>query len=288
MSKRTLLIALAASVAVLAAAIQVVGARGENIAPVYEGWMPNADGSFDLLFGYFNRNWDEELDVAVGPNNTITPGEFDRGQPTHFYPRRSRFVFRVHVPKDFGKQEVVWTLTTNGKTERAYGTLRPEYIIDKGVLQANSGSNLGAYPDNVAPVLKVEGAQTREAKVTAPITLAAVATDDGQPKPAPMRPIGAGAIQVPTAATGLRFSWVVYRGPAAAVTFDPPQFSAWEDYRDGRNSPYSPGWSTPPVPAGNKWVVRATFSEPGTYVLRALAHDGALATTQDFTINVTR
>jgi hypothetical protein len=46
-------------------------------------------------------------------------------------------MFRVQVPKDFGERVVVWTLTTNGRTERAYGTLKAGYIIDKGVLQAN-------------------------------------------------------------------------------------------------------------------------------------------------------
>ena len=38
-------------------------ARGQNVVPVYEGFWRNADGSFDLLFGYYNRNWDEEIDV---------------------------------------------------------------------------------------------------------------------------------------------------------------------------------------------------------------------------------
>ena len=38
-------------------------ARGQNIAPVYEGFWRNADGSFDLMFGYYNRNWEEQIDV---------------------------------------------------------------------------------------------------------------------------------------------------------------------------------------------------------------------------------
>jgi len=78
----------------------------------------------------------------------------------------------------------------------------------------------------------------------------------------------------------------VYRGAGSKVTFDPPQFEAWEDYRDGRNSPYSEGWEPPPVPADGKWAVRATFSEPGTYVLRCLAHDGGLSTAEDVTVVV--
>ena len=62
--------------------------------------------------------------------------------------------------------------------------------------------------------------------------------------------------------------------------FDPPQFAQWEDYRDGRNSPWSAGWEPPPVPADNRWTARATFSQPGTYVLRALVHDGGLMTSE--------
>jgi len=51
-----------------------------------------------MLFGYMNRNWEEEVVVPVGPNNNLTPGQPDQGQPTHFYPRRQRFVFKVTVP----------------------------------------------------------------------------------------------------------------------------------------------------------------------------------------------
>ena len=90
-------------------------ARGQNIAPVYEGFWLNDDGSYDLYFGYYNRNWEEELDVPIGPGNNIEPGGPDSGQPTHFFPRRSQFVFKVTVPADFGTKEVVWSLTSNGE-----------------------------------------------------------------------------------------------------------------------------------------------------------------------------
>src|SRR5439155_27053965 len=90
---------------------------GQNVSPAYEGWEQNGDGSFNFLFGYMNRNWEEEIDVAVGPDNDIQPGGPDRGQPTRFLPRRNRFVFRVRVPADFGSREMIWTLTTKGKTE---------------------------------------------------------------------------------------------------------------------------------------------------------------------------
>src|ERR1700730_11939091 len=95
---------------------QVSKLRGQSVAPVYEGFERNPDGSFDLLFGYFNRNWEEEIDVPIGPDNGFEPGERDQGQPTHFFPRRNQFVFRVRVPADFGNKEVVWTLTSKGET----------------------------------------------------------------------------------------------------------------------------------------------------------------------------
>ena len=101
---------------------------GQNIAPVYEGWEQNPDGSFNLVFGYFNRNWEEEIDVPIGADNTIEPGGPDQGQPTHFLPRRNRFLFRIRVAKDFGKREIVWTLTSHGKTERAYATLKARLL----------------------------------------------------------------------------------------------------------------------------------------------------------------
>ena len=50
----------------------------------------------------------------------------------------------------------------------------------------------------------------------------------------------------------------------------------------------SAGWATPPVPEGNRWTVSATFSEPGTYVLRALTSDGGLIDFDDVTVTVTR
>ena len=264
---------------------------GLNIAPVYEGWEQNADGSFDLIFGYFNRNWNERIDVPVGVANSIEPGGPDQGQPTHFLPRRNQFVFRIRVPKDFGNREFVWTLTSNGKTEKAYGTLKPDYVVNATVMAANfgAGGQTGTVPDlvgNVAPVLKVEGERARRVKVGEPVSLTAVASDDGRPRARPMPALIGAQRTVPNSATGLRLVWVKYRG-AGEVTFDPSQFSAWEDTRDGANSPWAPGWRTPPIPPDNKWEVRATFKTPGEYVLRCVAHDGALTATENVTVVVT-
>jgi hypothetical protein len=268
---------------------------GETVVPVYEGWEQNSDGSFNLVFGYFNRNLDE-IDVPVGPTNNIEPGGPDQAQPTHFLPRRNRFLFRVRVPKDFGTKEIVWSLTTRGKTERAYGTLKSDYFIDDIVVQNNNGAGGGGggLPEtlgNAAPTLKVDGEKKRTVKAGQAITLVAAASDDGKPKPRAMpAPFSAAARAgrgTPNSATGLRLSWFVYRG-AGQVTFDPPQTEVWEDYREGANSPWSAGWATPPVPPDGRWVTRVTFSEPGTYVLRGLAHDGGLSAFDDITFTVTR
>ena len=142
---------------------------------------------------------------------------------------------------------------------------------------------------NTAPEVTLE-TPPRRCPVSAgePVMLSAVADDDGKPAPRsiPVALIGTSHF-VPNSATGLRLSWFRYRGPGE-VTFDPPQTKVWQDHRDGGNSPWSTGWETPRVPDDNRWTVQATFSEPGTYVLRALAHDGGLIDYEDVTIDVNR
>jgi hypothetical protein len=266
--------------------------RDQNVALAYEGFTPQGDGSYLLWFGYFNRSWDREFDVPVGPDNHIEGAGPDGGQPTHFFPRRNQFVFSVRVPADFGDEEVVWTLTTNGVTERAYGTLRPEYAVDDVVMSANfgAGGQTGFNPQlagNQPPEVRLEGEATRRVRVGEHVTLVAVATDDGKPG---RRAMSAGLVGqshfVPNSATGLRFSWYHYRGPPA-IQLDPPQTKVWEDRRDGGDSPWSAGWQVPPVPPDGRWTVQATFREPGTYVLRGLAHDGGLIDYEDVTVVVT-
>ena len=158
---------------------QVIHSTGQSIAVSYDGWEENPDGTFNLVFGYFNRNWDEELDIPIGPANNVEPGGPDQGQPTHFLPRRNRFTFRIKAPKDFGTKEIVWTLTSNGKTERAYASLRPEYITDPQLQQfdvGDFGHNSMKERRNQAPVISIEGDMRRTAKVGEPLLLTAVAS----------------------------------------------------------------------------------------------------------------
>src|SRR5438034_7965623 len=101
--------------------VTVRHSSGQPVAPVYEGFDVNPDGSFNMWFGYMNRNYEEEPDIPVGPENSFQPGG-DRGQPTHFQTRRHKDVFKVVVPKDFGDQKLVWTLTLHGQTEQVAGS----------------------------------------------------------------------------------------------------------------------------------------------------------------------
>jgi hypothetical protein len=288
-----LIVAIAMATLASVAAQVPVPKDNDNITPVYEGWLPNADGSFELVFGYMNREWESETSIPLGAANTMDPGGPDHGQPTNFFPRRNRFVFKVHVPKDFGTNEIVWTLTSKGRTEKAYGTLKNDYVLDDTVIMSNIGAGgaLSTTPDmvgNKPPVLTIEGSKNRTAKDGEPLAFAAVATDDGKPNKRNMPALLGGNYLLPQSANGLRLSFFVYRGPGKAVTFDPPQTKVWEDTRDGGGSPWSAGWVVPPIPEGNKWQARATFTEPGTYVIRALAHDGGLFTSQDVTVVVSK
>ena len=297
--------------------------KGQRVLPGYEGWVENPDGSRSFVFGYMNRNWEEEVDVPTGPDNNFNIGSADQGQPTHFLPRRNRFVFRVPVPENFTeKDELVWTLTTKGKTEKAYATLRTDYKMDDLLMASETGA-LGAgssSPEvraNKAPKVEIQGQKKMTAKVGQPLTLSAVVTDDGIPKRRRPGLSGAAvanegsrrettesrhdsenpvranrAMLPPSRATvgktvGLHLSWFVYRG-AGKVTFSPEQIMVWEDTRVGANSPWAPVWVPPDMPADGKLVVQATFDEPGTYVLRSRADDGALTGDGEATVTVTR
>lgn len=305
----------------LASAQNLTYARGQNVSPAYEGWEEDSAGRKFFVFGYMNRNWQEELDVPVGPENTFSIGPADQGQPTHFLPRRNRFIFRVPVPPGFTeKDELVWTLTTKGKTELAYASLRIDYKIDDVVKASETGA-LGAgssSPEvraNTPPVLEIQGPRRIEVKVGQPVPLVVTVQDDGKPR---ARAIGAGAaventgstlarsatappeviatlrarrlVQPPVRVTvgkniGLHVGWFVYRG-AGAVTFDTDQVETWEDTRTGGNSPWAPHWVAPTLPPDGKLTTTAWFHAPGEYVLRSRADDGALTTDQQVIVVV--
>jgi len=224
---------------------------GADVVPEFDGWERNPDGTFNMVFGYMNRNYVEEPIVPIGPDNNVEPGGPDQGQPAYFYPRLSRFVFRVKVPKDFGSKELVWTLTIHGRTEKAYGTLAPDLEIDKKIIVENTvlvGVELAEK--NQPPSLEL--GPIPPVTSGSPVTLTVAVSDDGLPPPR-----GSSGL--------LSVAWIVYRGPAK-VAFSPAGFQRVTNPGATRS--------------------RARFSEPGHYVLRAIAFDGMLRTPENVTVDV--
>jgi hypothetical protein len=242
--------------------------RGSSVTGAFEGWFYNPDGSQSLLVGYFNRNTKQELDIPVGPNNRIEPLDAARGgpsgpdfgQPTHFLTGRQWGVFAIKLPKNFGSNELTWTLVTNGQTNVITLHTRPDWIVEPFedpanknrppalTLQPQAGPFSGP-PSGVAAAYSVQAG--------VPLDLVAFATDAG-PKinvadPSPSRRArGASGAAVP-APPRLAVSWSLFRGPGA-VTFSEAKPSIDRDH-DGKTS------------------TTATFTVPGDYVLRLQAND---------------
>jgi hypothetical protein len=258
-------------------------AAGQNIQPFYEGWQKFSDGHVAMWFGYLNRNFQEQVDVPVGPDNKFDL-QPDMGQPTHFYSRRSLFVFKVDLPKDWpAEKRLIWTVTAHGKSSQASGWMQPEWEVDNGVIQMNIGPG-GAPPDppNSPPSITLNADTT--AVVGKALKMSASLKDDGIPKarrrppppPGQAPPVAQllppGAAPKPRAMLGLRVRWILYRGPESGgeVAFDEES-------------------SKPMVGAKEaQAATEATFSKPGVYWLRAIATDGMLETPYDLKVTVIR
>lgn len=259
-------------------------ASGQNVVPYFEGWIKNPDGTFDLVFGYFNRNWSQELVIPAGPDNRVeienpsgtAPGlsgaNLDRGQPTFFLPRRQGWVYRLRVPANFGKQVARWTIKSNNKTETAYGELLPVEEISERIVMTRGNLNPGTDDPNKPPTVSI--APPADVSATAEATLVASVTDDGLPKPraAVQRTQAADATRIQQQTNsvstaqrrGLNVTWMQLRGPAK-IAF---------------------GATGPVLVADGKASTTARFPLAGVYVVRATANDGALATKSDLTITV--
>ena len=226
---------------------------GQSVTPAYEGWFRNPDETFSILFGYFNRNQKQELDVPVGPENQIEPGGPDQGQPTHFLTKRQWGVFTVTVPKDFGSRKISWTLTANGKTTVIPAGLDPLWELSPfRDATGNTPPSIGfeaAGPFVQGP----KGHRTSwNASATSPLPLSVWVADDANLVP------GATAPKNPA----VTVSFSKFRGPGA-VTFSNP-----------RPVPEPAEFDAPSnMKFRGKATTNVTFSEPGEYVLRVQAND---------------
>jgi hypothetical protein len=218
---------------------------GQGVTAAYEGWYKNADGSYTLLIGYFNRNLKETLEIPVGPNNRIEPGGPDRGQPTHFVPRRQWGVFTITVPADFGKSKLVWTLVANGQKTSVPFHLDPLWVVNPFEEPAvkNKPPTLRLEQGGAAHAGPPRGLlRSYNAAASEPLTLDAWVSDEAHAEegPAAFRP------------PPLTLVWSKFRGPGS-VTF--------------ANARPEIGKSD------GKATTTATFGAPGEYLLRAQLND---------------
>lgn len=230
-----------------------IAKSGQTVTPVYEGWYRNPDGTFSLSFGYYNRNAAEVIEIPVGADNFVAPGDSNQGQPTRFEARRHWGVFAVKVPANFGgTKKVTWTIRMRGETFAIPGSLHQDWEIDALAGEAGTG--------NTPPVLKLSpsgpsaqgpGGATAgplQATVGQPVSLTIWATDDGR---------GAGSVAGGRASGAqVALMWFKHQGPGT-VTFSTPA----------------------PKPEGSDGAAgtTATFSAPGTYILRVRANDSSVS-----------
>ena len=219
---------------------------GQPIAPFFEGWYANPDGTYTLSFGFFNLNGEQTLDIPIGPNNFIEPAEFNGRQPTHFpgEVRRDRGVFEITVPASWreSQERVVWTLTANGVTNSV-----PARVGYSPLQLGHEPMAMGSLPPELrfernGPVgtgLTGLWAPERTAKVDEPMMITLWADEVSVRAPG----------DVVNTDVYVSVSWFKYQGPADAVVFQPQHIKVDLD--------------------GGRATTNVTFSAPGEYVLRA-------------------
>jgi hypothetical protein len=265
-----------ATVAALAAGGALVSAQGQllpstpklgfgaSVTPAYDGWYDNPDGTHTFLIGYYSRNWTQEVDIPIGPNNHFEPGDPDRGQPTHFLPNRNFGMFTITVPKATPVTERLWwVLTLNGVTQRVPFHMSPDYNIT--TTRASEEAPNGKYneppvlrfaengPAIKSPIATVASAITRTATVNTPMPLELFAEDDAlysSGTNAPMTRVPA-IVEVTVAK---------YRGPGNVKV---EGFHEFTTTKGGK----------PMEPYAGKSSGTVTFSAPGDYVVHVTLND---------------
>ena len=260
---------------------QLVRAKGGPVVPIFEGWFPNPDGTFQLCFGYFNTNTDEVFDIPVGPNNYIEPAEFNGMQPTHFLPqpdggRRHYCVMSVTVPADWGDRDVRWTLVDEltGQEFSSPGRLvHSTYRHDEPLQPSRKNSPPKVRLQAEGPI--AEGrvgfgrgmvSETLEANVGEAIELTARVRRDN-----PFRDDDDRAIRV---------RWFKYQGPGDVVFT--PNWSSWREEMVGWIAAAS--WQSSEFAYGEQ-KTQAVFNEPGEHIVQVQAYNNAGRATyesQDF------
>jgi hypothetical protein len=245
---------------------------GQSITGAYEGWYQNQDGTFTMLVGYMNRNLKQTLDIPVGPNNRIEPEGPDRGQPTHFLPRRQWGVFTITVPKDFGDRKLTWTVIANDQTTVIPLSLNSLWNIDPfRHAMGNTPPKLMFEPGGrgqQGPPRGISASYTT--KLTEPLTMRVWVTDDGLTSEG--QPVGAGR---GGAGRGGAARGGAGRGAAAGPGGGVPPLSlTWSKFRGPGTVAFDKAKTDIDGTDGNVTTI-ATFSDPGDYLLRVQANDAS-------------
>lgn len=230
---------------------------GDLVAPFFDGFYDNGDGTVTFSFGFLNRNTEEIVDIPLGPNNFVEPAQFNGLQPSHFpvYDRgglqgkRERGAFAVTVPANMAGTEVVWTLTHAGRTYAVPGrTGSIAYDMSTGPAAFGSLPPAIRFTADGPISSNREGvmAERVTATVGTPVTLSALVQDRGER--APYAADLEGKTAFPVNAT-----WILHQGPAGARV----EFSAESEKIE------SEGWGVA--------TTQVTFPQPGEYIIRLRA-----------------
>jgi hypothetical protein len=230
---------------------------GLRVAPFFDGWYRNPDGTVTLSFGYSNLNLTEVVEIPLGPNNFIEPTEFDGRQPTSFPPpghrsdrprprrERERGVFTVTVPAGFSG-DVVWTLVNQEQTFTVPGSAKTSaYRLRWPMAMGSVPPLLRFSPDGPAGRGPTGiDADPIRASMGTPLPLTVWLHDDSvrDEELLPVRRRGD--------ATAMHVTWFKHAGPGSVV-FSPHTEPLAE----------TEGMST----------TTATFEQPGEYVIRVRA-----------------
>lgn len=253
-------------------------ANDNFVAPFFDGFYENADGTWTLSFGFLNRNDDALIEIALGEDNFIEPAQYDGVQPTSFpvvsYSGfggpRERGTFGVIVPADFDG-DVWWTVTTDGYTTKVPGRLEGPGQIITGAYELSTGPMAAGslrpgirFTENGSDLAGIEGVQYPErltATVGEPIDVHFWAKDRGE------RELGA-----------VNMTLWKHQGPVGGQI-------AFESFVEApvETRPRRPGTREPgPGPVATRDVIplptegpnadmghfSATFDTPGEYVIR--------------------
>jgi hypothetical protein len=236
------------------------GTTGEIVAPMFNGWIANEDGSTTMIFGFANQNRTATVDVPLGPNNKLEPAQLQGAQPTHFpvYSRRGfvgiqeRGAFGVTVPADMAGTEVIWTLTSGGNTYSIPGrATSAAYELSAGISASGSLRPAIRFSEGGPESVNEVGiyAEPKTVKVGQALTLSALMQDrgerDGYADVVPYYDLGT--------------FWVMHQGPAEPEIETPEIAGSVR----AENNPIDPNI--------NEWTevsTQVTFPEPGNYIIR--------------------